>query len=104
MSDPAFLAAHGGLGKQGQAAEEALTQAMAQLKGSPDEVREDARAKLKAKGFPFPTPEEGVALFDEVVALQQRAASVLAQDRLRGWDGSEKRVADELAKESDTDD
>ncbi len=98
MSDPAFLAAHGGLGARGRAAEEALATAP-QANGSPEQVREHARSKLTAMGIEIPTAEEGAAIFDEVIALQQRAAAIVAQDRLRGWDGSEQRVADEVAKE-----
>ena len=92
LQDPAFMAAHG----MTDAAEKDVDAQLAEHlpKGTPAEVREAWRARLAALDVPFPTLAEAQALTDDVLALQERAARVLAKDRAARWEGSVDRLAE----------
>jgi hypothetical protein len=98
LHDPAFMAAHG----MTRAAEEAAEARLAdqQPTGTPEEVREAWRAQLASLGVPIPTLDEAGTLTDDVLAIQRRAAAVLAEDRATQWGGSVDRLA-EAAKRTD---
>lgn len=99
LQDPAFMAAHG----MTDAAEKDVDAQLAEHlpKGTPAEVREALHARLAAVGAIFPTLAEAQALTDDVIALQGRAAQVLAKDRAARWEGSVDRLAEPRERTND---
>jgi hypothetical protein len=94
MHDPAFLAS---VGLRGPEAEKNLDGQLSdaeQPRGTPSEILEQWKEKARAAGVPIPTTEEARAVFDEVVALQERARRIVAEDRETGWGGSEERLGE----------
>lgn len=115
MADPGFLDQ---MGLRGREAERRFDETMQQRireslqdpnsiwHGTPDEVRERVRSRLIDMGVTIPDTEELKALYCDAERLGTQAGSIIRQERLTGWGGTEERLAERDAQQagkSDTD-
>lgn len=105
LADPAFRDSMGMDDPEQTRQVDAMAADQRPPRGTPEEVREQARADLAARGIQIPTAEEARALLPEVMELQRRAASIVAEDETRGWGGSVERIAEQrrAAEEGNSD-